>query len=176
MLQYYHYYVNFSSNVIVYPTGAIAISKKLKEDKCMIEELRMSHNNFGDIGIDAITSSINNKKINTLCISTCGITYNGAESLARLLSNSQNITELQLFGNLITTMGARVMLQSAVNNRACKADIAIDDSYRSDPEVERMLNTLKERRENTSWGWSQVGYVITVIVKICNFYRSLVLL
>ena len=169
------YYVYFSSNVIVYSTGAIAISKKMKEDKCMIQELRMSHNNFGDIGIDAITSSIN-EKIETLCINTCGITYKGAESLARLLSNNQNITELQLFGNPITTMGAHVILKSAVDNKACKADIAIQDSYRSDPTVERMLDTLKERRENTSRGWSQVGDVITVIVKICNLYRSLVLL
>ena len=149
----------------MYSTGAIAIGKKLKEDKCTIEELRMSYNNFGDNGIDVIANSIN-EKIKTLCISKCGITYNGAESLSKLLSVNQNITELKLFDNNITVMGARLILQSAINNKACKVDIAIDNSYQSDPKVARMLNTLKERRENTNWGLLQVSYVTTVIIKI----------
>ena len=49
-------------------------------------------------------------------------------------------------GNDITMKGVHLILQSAVRNKACQVDIALDDEYKSDSEVRTMMNILRDRR------------------------------
>ena len=98
----------------------------------------MVGNNIGDDGITAITSALTNSKISLLLIDGCGITLTGAKSVASLISLNQSIRRLVLTGNVITTEGARLVLQSAVNNKACQAYISINGEYSSDSKVQTM--------------------------------------
>ena len=54
-----------------------------------------------------------------------------------------------MFNNPIGVEGARVILQSAVNNEACQAIIVIDDEYRRDSEVQ----TLMKWKTGGGCGW-----------------------
>ena len=96
--------------------GATAISKLLMTN-CMIQELYINENNIGDDGIAAIATALTNTRINELNVGKCGITLNGAKSLAALLSVNQNIKVLMLNGNDITKEGD-LILESSVSNRS----------------------------------------------------------
>ena len=112
----------------------------------MIQVLHMDDNAIGDDGITAIATALTNSRLSHLWVSECGITLTGVRSLATLLSVNHSIGNLRLYGNFITTEGARLLLQSAVNNEACQVNITIDDKYSSDSEVQRMMNVLVNRR------------------------------
>ena len=131
-------------DIIVYSTGATAISKLLK-DNHVIQELNMVDNNIGDDGITAIATALTNSTIRKLWIINCGITLTGARSIATLLSVNHSIRKLWLENNPITTEGAHVILQSAVNNEASQVDIttSYDFTY---SEVWRMKDILDNRR------------------------------
>ena len=123
----------------------------------MIQVLIMDRNDIGDDGITTIATALTNSRISILMVDGCGITLTGARSLATLLSVNQSISVLWLWGNFITTEGARLILQSAVNNKACQVDIQIDNEYKSDSEVKRMMTILEDRRMMKT---NVVGYVV----------------
>ena len=123
----------------------------------MIQDLYMSYNAIGDDGITAIATALTNSGISILWITGCGITLTGARLLATLLSINQSIEVLLLRDNLITTEGAHVILQSAVNNEACQADIMIDDEYSRDSEVQTLMNIMEDRRKMKT---NVVGYLV----------------
>ena len=137
-------YTVVTYDIIVYSTGAIVISKLLK-DNHVIQLLYMGDNNIGDDGITAIATALTNSTIRLLWVNDCGITLNGARSIATLLSVNHSIGTLWLRNNPITTEGAHIILQSAVNNKASQVDIEIDYTYR-DSEVRRMQDILDNRR------------------------------
>ena len=124
----------------MYSTGATVISKLLMNN-CVIQVLWMDSNSIGDDGITAIATALTNSRISELWVIGCDIALNGARSLATLLSVNQSIRVLRLHGNPITTEGAHVILQSAVNNEACQAYIFIDDEYIRDSEDRRRMKT-----------------------------------
>ena len=140
----------------MYSTGATVISKLLMNN-CVIQMLWMNNNAIGDNGITAIAAALTNSRISRLWVTRCGITLTGARSLATLLSVNQSIRMLQLRGSPITTEGARVILQSAVNNEACQADIYIDDEYIRDSEVQTLMNIMEDRRRMKT---NVVGYLV----------------
>ena len=121
----------------------------------MIQVLGMGFNDIGDDGITAITTALTNSRISKLYVDRCGITLTGAKSVATFLSVNQSIKVLWLTGNPITTEGADLILQSAVNNKACKVRIEIDDEYENDA-VQSMMNILEDRRRRRT---NVVGYV-----------------
>ena len=53
---------------------------------------------------------------------------------------------LLINGNDITTEGAYLILQSAVDNKACQVNVVINDEYQRDRKVRKMMNILGERR------------------------------
>ena len=112
----------------------------------MIQELWMNDNTIGDDGITAIATALTNSRISQLGVMDCGITLTGARSIATLLLVNHSISKLVLRANAITTEGAHLILQSAVNNKACQVDIGIDYEYRRDSEVRTMKNILRDRR------------------------------
>ena len=119
----------------------------------------MNENTIGDDGITAIATALTNSRISQLWVMECGITLTGARSIATLLLANHSISMLVLSDNAITTEGAHLILQSAVNNKACQVDIGIDDEYRRDSEVQTMMNILRDRR------WMKtnvVGYLCDV--------------
>ena len=61
-------------------------------------------------------------------------------------------------GNAIGVEGARVILQSAVNNEPCQADIDIDDEYSRDSEVQTLMNIMEDRRRRMKT--NVVGYLV----------------
>ena len=119
----------------------------------------MSDYTIGDDGITAIATALINSRISLLWVSGCAITLTGARSIATLLLANHSIRELMLHDNPITTEGAHLILQSAVNNKACQVDISIDDEYWRDSEGQTMMNILRDRR------WMKtnvVGYLCDV--------------
>ena len=132
-------------HMTVYSSGATVISKLLMNN-CMIELLGIRNNDIGDDGITAIATVLTKSRISELSVYGCSITLPGARSLAKLLSVNQSIRELRLPGNPITTEGAHLNLQSAVNNEACQADIKIDDDYSSNSRAQMLMNILEDRR------------------------------
>ena len=119
----------------------------------------MSDNPIGDDGITAIATALTNSRISQLWVDGCGIALTGAKSTATLLSANHSIRELWLHNNLITTEGTHLILQSAVNNKACQVDIHIDHEYRRDSEVQTMMNILGDRRRMKT---EVVGYLCNV--------------
>ena len=118
----------------------------------------MNGNSIGDNGITAVATALTNSRIRELWVIGCDITLTGARSLAILLSVNQSIRKLKLSGNPITTEGARVILQSAVNNEACQADIGIDYyEYSRDSEVQSLMNIMEDRRRMNT---NVVGYLV----------------
>ena len=106
----------------------------------------MSDKTIGDDGITAIATALTNSRISQLWVNKCGITLTGARSIATLLLANHSIRDLILYDNPITTEGAHLILQSAVNNKACQVDIRIDNEYWRDSEVQTMMNILEDRR------------------------------
>jgi len=103
---------------LCYFKGALVISRLLM-DNCILKELWMGDNNIGEDGITIISTALANSRISTLGVGRCGITLTGVRSLATVISVCQSIRILWLHSNPITTEGAHLILQSAVNNKAC---------------------------------------------------------
>jgi len=59
-------------------------------------------------------------QISELYVSECGITLTGARSLAAGLLVNNSVRILYVLGNPITVEGARLILQSAVDNGVCE--------------------------------------------------------
>ena len=138
--------------IVIITTGAILVSKLLTRN-CTLQVLDVSDNTIGDDGISVIVDQlqkVTNSRISKLWIIRCGISLTGARSIASLLSLNQSIRKLVLTDNVITTEGARLILQSAVNNKACQADIHIDGEYWSDIEERTMMKNLRDRRRMTT--------------------------
>ena len=119
-----------------------------------LQVLQMKANNIGDDGITAIAGALSNNQISELYISDCDITLAGAKSLAAgLLVN--NSVKIDVSGNPITVKGARLILQSTVDNGVCQEVVIYDkvfnklrgdEDYRNDDEVKRMMITLEKRK------------------------------
>jgi len=106
----------------------------------------MGWNNIGDDGITTIAGALGKSKIKVLYVASCGITIMGAKELTTALSTNQTIKTLYLYDNPITMEGARLMLQSAIDNGVCEL-VGISSDYRSDYEVDKMMTILQTRRE-----------------------------
>ncbi|XP_065901940.1 NACHT, LRR and PYD domains-containing protein 3-like isoform X3 [Dysidea avara] len=133
--------------------SAICISKVL--EKCSLQVLEISYNKIGDDGITAIAGALSCSQISKLCICKCDITLTGASSLAEQLLVNNNVRILDVTGNPITVEGARLILQSAVDNGVCQevliyhnvfSKLRGDEDYRNDDEVQRMMTTLEQRK------------------------------
>ena len=123
-------------------TGAICISAVL--GKCSLQVLDMSFNNIGDDGITAIARTLSNSQISKLEVCECDITLTGARSLAAGLLVNNSVRILEVWGNPITVEGARLILQSAVDNGVCQE---VGSDYKDDDEVKKMMIILRQRRE-----------------------------
>ena len=154
----------------MYCTGATIISKLLM-DKRMIQVLDINYNVIHDDGITAIATALTNSKLKELWVNGCGITLTGVRSLATLLSVNRSTAKLWLHGDFITTEGAH-LLQSAVNNEAYQVDIRIDAEYKSDSEVQKMMNILENRRRMKTHMVSYLMWCMIVIVMVIINNRS----
>ncbi|XP_065901640.1 protein NLRC3-like isoform X3 [Dysidea avara] len=113
--------------------------------------LKVSFNTIGDDGITAIAATLSNSQISELFVIRCGITLTGARSLAVGLLVNNSIRRLYIWGNPITVKGARLILQSAVENRVCQEVVLFhqwlgNEEYRKDDEVKKMMIILEQRR------------------------------
>jgi len=135
-------------------TGAICINKVFM-GKCSLQVVDLSDNNIGDDGITAIAGTLSNSQISELDVSWCGITPSGARSLAAGLLVNNSVRILNVSGNPTTAEGARLILQSAVDNGVCQevviydkvqSKVRGDDDYRGDDEVEKMMIILEQRK------------------------------
>ena len=106
----------------------------------------MGLNNIGDDGTSLIAGALGKSRISDFDLYHCGITVNGAKELATGLSVNQSIKELHIGDNPITVVGARLVLQSAVNNGVCEI-VYVDDDYETDSEVQKMSNILYTRQQ-----------------------------
>ena len=70
----------------------------------------------------------------------------GATVISKLLMNNCVIQRLSMKYNAIGIEGARVILQSAVNNEACQTHVEIDDKYIRDSELQTLMNIMEDRR------------------------------
>ena len=82
----------------------------------------------------------------------------GVTVISKLLMNNCVIKDLTLKGNAIGVEGACVILQSAVNSEACRADIYIDDEYSRDSKVQTLMNIREDRRRRIKT--NVVGYLV----------------
>ena len=139
-MHYFHSLYILAYNITV---GASYVSEMLVE--CSLQVLDMSGNNIGDDGITAIARALSNCQISKLYVSRCGIALNGARSLAAGLLANNSVRILDVSGNPITVEGARLILQSGVDNGACK-EVSIDCDYMEDDGVEK-LNIILEQRK-----------------------------
>ena len=124
-------------------TGARCIGELLLVNDTL-EVLSMGWNNICDDGITVIAGALGKSRIRILSVDCCGIT--GAKELATGLSVNQSIKKLWIDYNLITVEGTHLILQSAVNNRVCE-EVVIDDEYKKDNEVQKMMNILETRQK-----------------------------
>jgi len=132
------------SYCLLITTGARYISELL--NNCSLEELMMGWNNIGDDGITTIAGVLGKSRIKVLNLASCGITIMGAKELTTALLTNQTIKALSLYYNPITVEGARLMLQSAIDNGVCEL-VGISSDYWSDNEVQKMMTILQTRRE-----------------------------
>ena len=102
----------------------------------------MEHNQIDDDGITAIAGSLSNSSITLLNVQWCGISVVGVRSLAVAF---QSIKKLYLRFNPITVDGAQLIMKSAVENGVCEY-VEIDDKYKNDKEVKKMITILDDRR------------------------------
>ena len=125
--------------------GAISISQILMVNHSL-QELYICYNNISDDGISAIAEAlaVGNCRINVLDVSMCGITLNGAKSLAAVLSSNYTIRVLMLMMNAITAEGAALIAKSAVDNTVCQC-VGINVEYQND-EIKKIMKILEDRR------------------------------
>ena len=124
-------------------TGAIHISQALVM-KCNLWKLNITGNNVGDKGSTAIAKALINSSISSLFLCNCGITFNGADSLAKVLPTYHNMEELWLFDNVLTVDGAHLIMQSAITNTTCEA-VWVDSIYENDSEVGKLMAALDRK-------------------------------
>ncbi|XP_065901851.1 NACHT, LRR and PYD domains-containing protein 3-like isoform X2 [Dysidea avara] len=124
--------------------GAICISEVFM-GKCSLQVLEMPFNNIGDDGITAIAGTLSNSQISELDVRGCGITLTGARSLAAGLLVNNSVRVLYVSDNPITVEGARLILQSAVDNGVCQL-VDINRDYKDDDEVKKMMIILEQRQ------------------------------
>ena len=126
-------------------TGARFIGELLQVNT-VLHSLWMGYNNIGDDGTSVIAGALGKSRISVLNLWKCGITVTGAKELATGLSVNQSIKKLYIGGNPITVEGARLVLQSAVNNGVCE-EVYVDDDYRTYSEVQKISNILYTRQQ-----------------------------
>ena len=126
-------------------TGARCIGELLQENT-VLEVLWMGGNNIGDDGITIIAEALVKSRIRELHVWECGITVTGAKELATGLSLNSSITVLSVQDNPITVKGARLILQPTIGNGVCEK-VWIDDEYKEDNEVQKMMNILYTRQK-----------------------------
>ena len=114
--------------------------------KHSLQVLHMSYNDIGDDGITAIAGALGNSQIRELQVRRCNITLTGARSLGAALLVNNTVRKLLLIFNAITAEGARLIVQSAVDNGTCHT-VWIDDEYDCYDEVKRLKNILRQRRQ-----------------------------
>ena len=110
-----------------------------------LQLLYISGNPIGDEGIAAIATNIKNSMISKLYVGWCEITVTGAIALAKCLVKNSTIKLLSVMGNDITVNGAIAILEAAVSNNVCEV-VMIDDGYKSDDKVKKMMSILEERK------------------------------
>ena len=125
-------------------TGARCIGELLQVNN-VLQVLMMGHNNIGDDGISVIAGALGKNRIRMLSVNYCGITDIGAKQLATGLSLNSSIIVLVVCNNPITVEGARLILQSAVNNKVC-VQVIVDIEHELDSEVRRMSDILETRQ------------------------------
>ncbi|XP_065887231.1 ribonuclease inhibitor-like isoform X1 [Dysidea avara] len=135
----------------------------------------MGENNIGDDGITVIAGALGKSRIRKLDVRKCGITVTGAKELATGLSLNSSITVLGVFDNPITVEGARLILQSAIDNGVCE-EVSIDGEYDEDNEVQEMMIILyfrqKAKRDNNSRSTDD-GEDKGLVVDTCHYcYRG----
>jgi len=147
------------SVTVVITTGAICISEVFM-GKCSLQVLDLSANNIGDDGITAIAGTLSNSQISELYTTRCGITFTGARSLAAGLLVNNSVRMLDVSGNPITVEGARLILQSAMDNGVCEqvnifydlfGNYFGDEDYRDDDEVKKIMTKLEQKRQIRSF-------------------------
>jgi len=122
------------------------MSEALRVNQTM-ETLGFSQNSLiGDDGLAAIAGVLGYCKLALLDLQDCSITLTGAKLLATGLQAIKQKFALSLWGNAITVEGARLILKSAVENKASIV-VWVDDDYRDDQTVEEMLNILEDKRK-----------------------------
>ncbi|XP_065917360.1 ribonuclease inhibitor-like isoform X2 [Dysidea avara] len=126
--------------------GATAIAELVRNRSTLLY-LSLSENKVGDDGISVIAGALVKIGIRNLEAEQCEITLTGAKALAELLSINKNITQLNLCKNLITSVGARLILQSAVGNGVCH-DVAMDSQIYKDDKEAKLLKKILKMREN----------------------------
>ena len=62
-----------------------------------------------------------------------------------------------MFGNAFGIEGTHIILQSAVNNEACLANIDIDSAYESYSELKTLKKIIEDRRKLKT---NVVGYLV----------------
>ena len=114
----------------------------------MLQVLSLNGNNIGDNGITAISEALQhcNSGISELYVRGCGITYTGAKSLAAALKTNHTIFKLRIPDNFITLEGAKLILQSAVNNGVCQ-ELWINEEFWSDNMVKKLMEILENREK-----------------------------
>jgi len=110
----------------------------------------MGWNDIGDDGITVIAEALGKSRIKKLYVYHCGITVTGAKELATGLSLNSSITILNVWYNPITVEGARLLLESAVDNGVCE-EVVIDYEYKEDNEVQKMMDILETRRKVSTY-------------------------
>ena len=136
-------------------TGAICISEVL--GKCSLQVLNMSLNIIGDDGITTIARTLSNSQISELYVMECAITLTGARSLAAGLLVNNSVRRLNVSDNPITVEGARLILQSAVDNGVCQG---VYSDYEDDDEVKMMMIIMEQRERQ------EVGGCVTLCYKL----------
>ena len=127
-------------------TGASFIGNLLKVN-CTLQVLVMGWNfQVGDDGIAAIAGALETSKIKKLDVRYCGITVTGAMLLAAALSLNESVISLWIGPNPITVEGARLLLESAGNNRVCQ-ELIIDEEYKNDDDVKKLLALVNTKEQ-----------------------------
>lgn len=131
-----------------------------------LQELDIAANHsISDDGISAIARAFGECKINTIHAQKCGITLTGAKALAEGLSSNHTIKDLTLYDNTITTKGARMILNSAVQNTICQG-VIVNLHYQK-KDIQRMMKILEGRKRR------QVATAKVIIASCCDLKQCL---
>jgi Ran GTPase-activating protein (RanGAP) involved in mRNA processing and transport len=121
--------LNLCSNRAITSAGWVALSTSLRG--IMIEKLHMSDNSIGDIGINALTSALeNNSSLRELSLSVLGDI--GVTAISTILRHPNSMLEkidisMNLGRNSISDIGINALTNALVNNRMLK-ELSIDEN------------------------------------------------